>query len=99
MRENVTNIPNDNSFLEELDKTIELFINKENNENLIGAENTILQYLLLISKIAKKQESLKGKQENYISIQRVLSDDPELFMCDKVSELSYYFAYIYKLPE
>jgi len=97
MKKNVTNISDDISFLKELSEAIEAMELKKNKEGLEGAEDTILQYLKRIFEIAKGKEPLKGKKEDYISIQRVLSDDPELFMNKKVSELSYYFSYIFKL--
>lgn len=97
MKKNVTNISDDISFLKELSKVIEVMESKKDKEGLEGAEGTVLGYLRRIYNIAKGNEPLKGKQEDYISIQRVLSDDPELFMNKKVGELSYYFSYFFKI--
>jgi hypothetical protein len=97
MKKNITNISDDISFLKELSKAIEAMESKKDKEGLEGAEDTVLRYLKRIYGIAKGNEPLKGKQEDYISIQRVLSDDPELYMNQKVGELSYYFSYFFKL--
>lgn len=98
MKTNLTNIHSDESFLKKLETTIKLYENREKSIGLLGAEKTVLKYLVLILKIAKKEEPLKGSQESYISIQRVLTDDPGIFMADIVSELSYYFSNIYTIP-
>ncbi len=97
MKENVTRIMDDNSFLNELSCVIEALESKEKENGLEGAENTVLQYLKRIFDIARGKEPLIGKQEDYISIQRVLSDDPNLLMCDRIGDLSYYFSYLFKL--
>ena len=97
MKKNVTRIMDDDSFLIELSCAIEALELKKKENGLEGTENTILQYLKKIFDIAIGREPLKGKQEDYISIQRVLSDDPETPMCQKINELSYYFSYLFKL--
>ena len=97
MKENVTRIMDDNSFLNELSCVIEALESKEKENGLEGAENTILQYLKRIFDIAIGKEPLIGKQEDYISIQRVLSDDPNLLMCDRIGDLSYYFSYLFHI--
>lgn len=97
MRKNITGISDDVSFLRELSNVIKVMESKKNRIGLEGSEKTILHYLNRIYDIVMKKEPLKGKQEDYISIQRVLSDDPELLMNQKISELSYYFSYLFKL--
>jgi len=97
--DNGTSIKNDKSFLEELDKTLSIYNEKMTNSKLGVAEVNVLNYLILLSEICNGKIPLKGKQEKYISIQRLLSDDPEILLSDKVGDLSNYFSFSYKLPQ
>ena len=97
MKQNVTNIENDISFVLILSNIISAYNKKKNTEGLVGTEKTIIEYLEKIYQITTKEVSIIGNQEDYISIQRILSDDPLIYLSKEISEVSYYFSYILKL--
>ena len=97
MKPNVTNIKDDITFVDTLSNIISAYNKKKNHEGLVGTENTIIKFLEKIYSISTKVKPIIGNQEDYISIQRILSDDPSIYLSKEISEISYYFSYIFKL--
>jgi len=101
MKNNVTNIKDDVSFIKIVNEIITLFKDKIDDDNIIKSELVIYNKLVKIRDIALGKEKMNMSQEKYISLQRVLDDMPSVGITpigEKIYELAYYFAYIYKMP-
>jgi len=99
MKINETEIKSDKDFLCVLDEVITLFDGKKNAPS---GELLLLDKLINIREIARGNRHLKTKQENYISLQRVLDDMTSIAITatgKKIYEIAYYFSFIYKLPD
>jgi hypothetical protein len=95
--ENVTKIIDDADFKKKLSEIIELYKLHRDTRGFFGYESRFFDFLISIQKITKKEIPLTGEQKDYGSILKLLSDRPDFFMGDEVSDLAYYFAYILKL--
>ncbi len=100
MKKNETKIKSDKDFLTSLDELIMLFEDKREKGISTHRELFLLDKLINFKEIAIGNRLLKTKQENYISLQRVLDDMTSIAITEtgkKIYDVVYYFSYIYKL--
>jgi len=101
MKTNETEIKSDKDFLTSLDELIKLFEEKSKIRTSTPGELLLLDKLINIREIAIGNRPLKTKQEDYISLQRLLDDMTSIAITEtgkKIYDIAYYFSYIYKLP-
>ncbi|NLL20022.1 MAG: hypothetical protein GX262_13560 [Clostridia bacterium] len=101
MNPNETEIKSDEDFLIILGELITLFEGRNEKRTATHGELLLLDKLINIREIARGKRPLKTKQENYISLQRVLDDMTSIAITDtgkKIYEIVYYFSYVYKIP-
>jgi hypothetical protein len=101
MKINETVIKSDEEFLNLLDELINFFKEKKVTQVATNSDLVLLDKLFNIKEIAIGNRPLKTKQENYISLQRVLDDMTSIAITEtgkKIYEIVYYFSFIYKIP-
>ena len=97
MKNRPENLPDDRTYLNELEQVLSKYEKRLDRQNLNPMEQTVYNYLQLINKISQKEIPLKGKQRDYVSIQRILSDNPGLYLSKQVGDLSNYFSFFFRL--
>ena len=102
MRKNETSIKDDIDFLDVLNEIIILFENNKRIQTATSGELLLLEKLFNIRELVLGNKPMKTKQENHISLQRILDDMPSIAVTPegkRIYDIAYYFAYIYRFSK